>query len=100
MGEAFVANALGNATVSLQPIHSTSPATPGRHLATARLELKTRSLVTVAMLIMLGKQHEPLLMVAPPWKRFRKCCCTPASTVVCRRCRRRFQAEVRSQEGF
>ena len=59
MGEEFVANALGNATSFTQPIqeHITAKAW-GDVWQRPGLDLKTRSLITVAMLTALGKQHE------------------------------------------
>ena len=59
MGEAFVANALAGATDFTHPIqeHVTAKAW-GDVWQRPGLDLKTRSLVTVAMLTALGKQHE------------------------------------------
>ncbi len=59
MGEDFVATALANATPFTQPIqeHITSKAW-GDVWQRPGLDLKTRSLITVAMLTALGKQHE------------------------------------------
>ena len=59
MGEDFVANALGNATHFTQPIqdHITRAAW-GDVWQRPGLDLKTRSLITVAMLTALGKQNE------------------------------------------
>ena len=59
MGEDFVANALGKATDFTRPIqeHVTAKAW-GDVWQRPGLDLKTRSLVTVAMLTALGKQHE------------------------------------------
>jgi 4-carboxymuconolactone decarboxylase len=59
MGEDFVASALGNATAFTQPIqdHITRAAW-GDVWQRPGLDLKTRSLITVAMLTALGKQHE------------------------------------------
>ena len=59
MGEEFVANALGNATSFTQPIqeHITAKAW-GDVWQRPGLDLKTRSLITVAILTALGKQHE------------------------------------------
>ena len=59
MGEEFVANALGGATAFTQPIqeHITAKAW-GDVWQRPGLDLKTRSLITVAMLTALGKQHE------------------------------------------
>jgi 4-carboxymuconolactone decarboxylase len=59
MGEAFVANALGSATAFTQPIqdHITRAAW-GDVWQRPGLDLKTRSLITVAMLTALGKQNE------------------------------------------
>jgi 4-carboxymuconolactone decarboxylase len=59
MGEAFVANAFGNMTPFTEPIqqHITRKAW-GDVWQRGVLDLKTRSLITVAMLAALGKQHE------------------------------------------
>ncbi len=59
MGEAFVAAALANATPFTQPIqdHITRAAW-GDVWQRPGLDLKTRSLITVAMLTALGKQNE------------------------------------------
>lgn len=59
MGEDFVANAFANATDFTRPIqeHITSQAW-GDVWQRPGLDLKTRSLITVAMLTALGKQHE------------------------------------------
>ncbi len=59
MGEAFVANVLTGATDFTRPIqeHITARAW-GDVWQRSGLDLKTRSLVTVAMLTALGKQHE------------------------------------------
>ncbi len=59
MGEEFVANALGGATPFTQPIqdHITRAAW-GDTWQRPGLDLKTRSLITVAMLTALGKQNE------------------------------------------
>ena len=59
MGEDCVANALGNATPFTQPIqdHITRAAW-GDVWQRPGLDLKTRSLITVAMLTALGKQNE------------------------------------------
>lgn len=59
MGESFVANALGNATDFTQPMqdHITAKAW-GDTWQRPGLDLKTRSLITVAMLTAMGKQHE------------------------------------------
>lgn len=59
MGEDFVANALGKTTDFTQPIqqHITRNAW-GDVWQRPGLDLKTRSLITVAMLTALGKQHE------------------------------------------
>ena len=59
MGEDFVASALGNATPFTQPIqdHITRAAW-GDVWQRPGLDLKTRSLITVAMLTALGKQNE------------------------------------------
>ena len=59
MGEDFVANALSNATDFTRPIqeHITAKAW-GDVWQRPGLDLKTRSLITVAMLTALGKQHE------------------------------------------
>ncbi|MBU6260009.1 MAG: 4-carboxymuconolactone decarboxylase [Burkholderiales bacterium] len=59
MGEDFVARALGGATAFTAPIqqHITRQAW-GDVWQRPGLDLKTRSLITVAMLTALGKQHE------------------------------------------
>ena len=59
MGEAFVSSALANATPFTQPIqeHITRAAW-GDVWQRPGLDLKTRSLITVAMLTALGKQNE------------------------------------------
>ncbi|MDP3604772.1 MAG: carboxymuconolactone decarboxylase family protein [Polaromonas sp.] len=59
MGEDFVAKALDNATDFTRPIqeHITARAW-GDVWQRPGLDLKTRSLITVAMLTALGKQHE------------------------------------------
>ncbi|CDS55115.1 4-carboxymuconolactone decarboxylase [Polaromonas sp. CG9_12] len=59
MGEEFVANALAGVTDFTQPIqeHITAKAW-GDVWQRPGLDLKTRSLITVAMLTALGKQHE------------------------------------------
>ena len=59
MGEAFVANAFGNMTPFTEPIqqHITRKAW-GDVWQRSGLDLKTRSLITVAMLTALGKQNE------------------------------------------
>ncbi len=59
MGDAFVDRALGGATAFTQPIqeHITARAW-GDVWQRPGLDLKTRSLITVAMLAALGKQHE------------------------------------------
>jgi 4-carboxymuconolactone decarboxylase len=59
MGESFVASALAGATPFTQPIqeHITRAAW-GDVWQRPGLDLKTRSLVTVALLTALGKQHE------------------------------------------
>ncbi|WP_341913964.1 carboxymuconolactone decarboxylase family protein [Polaromonas sp. YR568] len=59
MGEDFVANAFANVTDFTRPIqeHITAKAW-GDVWQRPGLELKTRSLITVAMLTALGKQHE------------------------------------------
>lgn len=59
MGEAFVANALGKATAFTQPIQEFVTRNAwGDVWQREGLDLKTRSLITVAMLTALGKQHE------------------------------------------
>lgn len=59
MGEPFVANALGNATPFTQPIQQYITRNAwGDVWQRPGLDLKTRSLITVAMLTALGKQHE------------------------------------------
>ena len=59
MGEDFVANAFSNVTDFTRPIqeHITAKAW-GDVWQRPGLDLKTRSLITVAMLTALGKQHE------------------------------------------
>ena len=59
MGQDFVDKALGGATDFTQPIqeHITAKAW-GDVWQRPGLELKTRSMITVAMLIAMGKQHE------------------------------------------
>lgn len=59
MGEAFVANALGNATEFTQPMQDYITRNAwGDVWQRPGLDMKTRSLVTVSMLAALGKQHE------------------------------------------
>lgn len=59
MGEDFVANALGNATPFTQPIQEYITRNAwGDVWQRPGLELKTRSLITVALLTALGRQHE------------------------------------------
>ena len=59
MGEDFVAAALGNTTAFTQPIQDhISRAAWGDVWQRPGLDLKTRSLITVAMLTAMGKQHE------------------------------------------
>ncbi len=59
MGEDFVANAFGNATAFSLPIqHYITKNAWGDVWQRPGLDLKTRSLVTVAMLTAMGKQHE------------------------------------------
>jgi 4-carboxymuconolactone decarboxylase len=59
MGEDFVARALGGATDFTQPIQQYITRNAwGDVWQRPGLDLKTRSLVTVAMLTALGKQHE------------------------------------------
>ncbi|CAN7284781.1 carboxymuconolactone decarboxylase family protein [Acidovorax sp. LjRoot118] len=59
MGEDFVANAFGNATEFTQPIQEFITRNAwGDVWQRPGLDLKTRSLVTVAFLTALGKQHE------------------------------------------
>ena len=59
MGEDFVANALGNATEFTAPIQQYITRNAwGDTWQRPGLDLKTRSLVTVAMLTALGRQHE------------------------------------------
>ena len=59
MGEEFVANAFGNMTDFTQPIQERITATAwGDVWQRPGLDMKTRSLITVAMLTALGKQHE------------------------------------------
>lgn len=59
MGEDFVANALNNATDFTMPIQQYITRNAwGDVWQREGLDLKTRSLITVAMLTALGKQHE------------------------------------------
>ena len=59
MGEDFVAHALGNATPFTLPMqHYITKNAWGDVWQRPGLDLKTRSLITVAMLTALGKQHE------------------------------------------
>lgn len=59
MGDDFVANALGNATPFTQPMQEYITRNAwGDVWQRPGLDLKTRSLITVAMLTALGKQHE------------------------------------------
>lgn len=59
MGEDFVAKALGNATEFTLPIQQFVTRNAwGDVWLREGLDLKTRSLITVAMLTALGKQHE------------------------------------------
>jgi len=59
MGEEFVANAFGNATEFTLPMqHYITKNAWGDVWQRPGLDLKTRSLITVAMLTALGKQHE------------------------------------------
>ena len=59
MGEDFVANAFGSATDFTLPIqHYITRNAWGDVWQRPGLDLKTRSLITVAMLTALGKQHE------------------------------------------
>lgn len=59
MGEDFVANAFGNATAFTQPIQEFITRNAwGDVWQRPGLDRRTRSLVTVAMLVALGKQHE------------------------------------------
>lgn len=59
MGEAFVATALANTTPFTQPIQDhINRAAWGDTWQRPGLDLKTRSLITVAMLTALGKQNE------------------------------------------
>ena len=59
MGEDFVFNALGNATDLTLPMqHYITKNAWGDVWQRPGLDLKTRSLITVAMLTALGKQHE------------------------------------------
>ena len=59
MGEDFVANAFGGATDFSLPIqHYITKNAWGDVWQRPGLDLKTRSLITVAMLTALGKQHE------------------------------------------
>ena len=59
MGEDFVANAFGNATAFTLPMqHYITRNAWGDVWQRPGLDLKTRSLITVAILTALGKQHE------------------------------------------
>ncbi|MBT9464901.1 carboxymuconolactone decarboxylase family protein [Hydrogenophaga sp.] len=59
MGEDFVAHAFGNATPFTEPIQQYITRNAwGDVWQRPGLDLKTRSLITVAMLIAMGKQHE------------------------------------------
>ena len=59
MGEDFVAAAFGGTTDFTQPIQERITATAwGDVWQRPGLDLKTRSLITIAMLTALGKQHE------------------------------------------
>ena len=59
MGEDFVTNAFGNATEFTLPMqHYITRNAWGDVWQRPGLDLKTRSLITVAMLTTLGKQHE------------------------------------------
>ena len=59
MGEDFVANAFGNATPFTQPIQEFITRNAwGDVWPRPGLDMKTRSLITVAFLTALGKQHE------------------------------------------
>ena len=59
MGEDFVARAFGNATAFTQPIQQYITRNAwGDVRQRPGLDLKTRSLITVAMLTALGRQHE------------------------------------------
>lgn len=59
MGEDFVARAFGQATAFSEPIqHYITRNAWGDVWQRPGLDLKTRSLITVAMLTALGKQHE------------------------------------------
>ena len=59
MGENYVATALGNATEFTQPIQEFITRNAwGDVWQRPGLDLKTRSLITVAMLTAMGKQHE------------------------------------------
>ena len=59
MGEDFVANAFGNATAFTQPIQEFITRNAwGDVWQRPGLDMKTRSLITVAFLTALGKQHE------------------------------------------
>lgn len=59
MGEDFVARAFGNATPFTEPIQQYITRNAwGDVWQRPGLDLKTRSLITVAMLIAMGKQHE------------------------------------------
>ncbi|WP_137917696.1 carboxymuconolactone decarboxylase family protein [Hydrogenophaga sp. 2FB] len=59
MGEDFVAQAFGNATPFTEPIQQYITRNAwGDVWQRPGIDLKTRSLITVSMLIALGKQHE------------------------------------------
>lgn len=59
MGESFVANAFGNMTPFTEPMqHHITRRAWGDVWQRGVLDRKTRSLITVAMLTALGKQHE------------------------------------------
>jgi 4-carboxymuconolactone decarboxylase len=58
MGEDFVATAIANTTPFTQPIQDHINRAAWGDAGSARAELKTRSLITVAMLTALGKQNE------------------------------------------
>jgi 4-carboxymuconolactone decarboxylase len=90
MGEDFVARAFGGATEFTAPIQQYITRNAwGDVWQRPGLDLKTRSLITVAMLTALGKQHElkghvrgALNNGATP-RNSRRCCCTQASTAAC-----------------
>jgi hypothetical protein len=107
MGEDFVANAVANASDFTRPIQDFITRNAwGDVWQRPGLDMKTRSLVTVAMLTPLDKQHElkgrgrsALHNGATRKKKCRKRCCTPASTAACRRRSRHFEARLKCSMG-